>query len=305
MLKLEGIRAGLPKSIYGEEVISEEEIEIVKERILELIERIKENDEIFNPYSTGLSNLFKDDAGFRTRQFKILNNNIKVLTLVNSDSRPKVVYDGQEYPISTRQDIEDACNLTKEQKEIQSYKIKFFNDHIRPAILEHGKEKSIISGNIQCLTVSELGDILSQKEIVIDRQRLQETILKPLSDHGFLEKFRDPDNNSRDIYMVADTFLEKQASIESTLIDTSTLDDSCVKSFVNKYLEQRFNKGILEIKDENGNKITPNELVDILCEIVVQTPKNRHKIGSNEASMSNENEILSILPLPVTKEVQN
>jgi len=277
MLKLEGIRAGLPKSIYGEEVISEEEIEIVKERILELIERIKENDEIFNPYSTGLSNLFKDDAGFRTRQFKILNNNIKVLTLVSSDSRPKVVYDGQEYPISTRQDIEDACNLTKEQKEIQSYKIKFFNDHIRPAILEHGKEKSIISGNIQCLTVSELGDILSQKEIVIDRQRLQETILKPLSDHGFLEKFRDPDNNSRDIYMIADTFLEKQASIESTLIDTSTLDNSCVKSFVNKYLEQRFNKGILEIKDENGNKITPNELVDILYKIDAQTIQNRHE----------------------------
>jgi len=31
------------------------------------------------------------------------------------------------------------------------------------------------------------------------------------------------------------------------------------------------------ILDENGNKITPNELVDILCEIVAQTPKNKHK----------------------------
>jgi len=196
MLKLEGIRSSLPGSIFSEEIISEEEIEEIRKSIAGLIEKIKNNDEIFNPYGIGLSNLFKDDAGFRTRQFKVLNNNITILTLVNSDSRPKIVYEDEEFPISTRQDIEDACNLTKEQKEIQSYKIKFFNDHIRPSILNQGKGKSLVTGTINCLTVSELTDILSKKGITTDRQRLQETILKPLVEHGFLEKFPDPDNKS-------------------------------------------------------------------------------------------------------------
>jgi len=290
MLKLEGIRSSLPGSICSEEIISEEEIEEIKKSIVGLIEKIRKNDEILNPYGIGLSNLFKDDAGFRTRQFKVLNNNIRILTLVNSDSRPKIVYDDEEFPISTRQDIEDACNLTKEQKEIQSYKIKFFNDHIRPSILNQGKGKSMVTGTINCLTVSELTDILSKKGITTDRQRLQETILKPLVEHGFLEKFPDPDNKSRDVYLVTDTFVEKEARIESTLIDTSLLDASCVDSFVENYIEQRFNKGILEILDENGNKITPKELLDTLYKIDAQTTQNRHKIGSNEASNSIEGE---------------
>jgi len=290
MLKLEAIRSSLPDAICSEEIISEEEFEQIKKQIVHMIEKFKDNDEIFNPYGYGLSNLFKDDAGYRTRQFKVLNNNIRVLTLVNSDSRPKIVYDGKEFSISTRQDVEDACSLTKEQKEIQSYKIKFFNDHIRPSILRHGKEQSLVSGTILCLTVSELADILSRKGITTDRQRLQETILKPLVEHGFLEKLPDPDNKSRDVYNVSDAFVERQADVESTLIDTSLLNVSCVRAFVEKYLEQRFNKGTLEILDESGNKINLKEIVDILYKIDAQTTQNRHKIGSNEASKSNEGE---------------
>ena len=292
MLKLEGLRSSLPKFIYDEEVISEEEIEQTKQKILEIIEKVKKNDEIVNPYGEGLAELFAEDAGYRTRQSKVLNNNITVLTLANFDSRPKIIKDGVEIPISTRQDIEDACNLTKEQKEIQSYKIKYFNDHIKPAIQEDGKEKSLVTGKTKCLTVSGIVDVLSQKEkkVTVDRQRLQETILKPLVEHGFLEQFPDDDNLSRYVYTIANRFLEKDASVESTLIDTSTLDTSCVKSFLGDYIEQRFNQGTLEILDENRNKITLIELVDTLCKIDAQTTQNRHKIGSNEASNSIEGE---------------
>jgi hypothetical protein len=103
-----------------------------------------------------------------------------------------------------------------------------------------------------------------------------------------LERFPDPDNKSRDVYIVSDTFVEKEARIESTLIDTSLLDISCIELFVENYIEQRFNKGILEILDENGNKITPKELVDILYKIDAQTIQNRHKTSNNEASKSKE-----------------
>ena len=295
MLQLEGLRSGLPKSIYGEEVISEEEVEQIKEKIVNLIEKIKINDEIVNPYSIGLSNLFKDDAGYRTRQFKVLNNNIKILTLTNSESRYILRYDGEEFPISTRQDIEEAVSLTKEQKEIQAYKIKFFNDYIRPALLEQGKEKQLVTGSIRCLTASGIIDVLSHKGINQDRQRMQETFLKPLGEHGFLDYFLDEDNKSRYVYAVAEKYVSQDADVESTLIDTSTLDDSCVKSFVNRYVEQRFNREEIALKDADGTNITPKQLIDILSQIDAKTTQNRHKITNNEASMSIEKERQEIL----------
>lgn len=284
MLQLEGIRASLPNSIYQEEILSDEEIEHLKERINELIEEIKESNEIVNPYGIGLANLFKDDAGFRTRQLKILNNNIRVHTLANFKNRPKIVYDGKRFPIATRLDIDEACNLTKEPREIQSYKIKVFNDVIRLAILQNGTEKNLINGTVKGLTASEIVEILTKKDSTTDRQRLQETILRPLVDHGFLEKSLDPDNRTRDIYSITPRYINDEASVESTLIDISTLDESCIESFVNGYIKQRFNKGQLTIEDQQGNSISIENLLTILHRIDISDGKNRYKLGNNETS---------------------
>ena len=289
MLEFEALRSSLPHSIRQEEIISDAEIEQLKQHIQQIIEQIPDSGEIVNPYGEGISKLFADDAGSRTRQFKILNNNIRIHTLVNAKFRPKIIYDEITTPIAIRLDVEEACKLTKEPKEIQPYKIKFFNDHIRPVILENGKQKSLITGIIQCLTVSELSDIFLQKGITTDRQRLQETILAPLVVHGFLEKFQDPDNKSRDVYIIANAFLEKQASVESTLVDTSLLDVSCVELFIKKYIKQRFDSGKLEIFDANDTGRNPEQLVDILQNVTC-IPKNRHENDSNEASTSIEGE---------------
>ena len=284
MLQLEGIRSSLPNSIYQEEILSDEEIEHLKERIHELIKEIKENNEIINPYGIGLADLFKDDAGFRTRQLKILNNNIRVHTLVNSKNRPKIIYEDKKIPIVTRLDIDEACNLTKESREIQSYKIKVFNDVIRPAILQNGIEKNLVNGTVKGLTASEIVEILAKKDSTTDRQRLQETILRPLVDHGFLEKFQDPANRTRDIYTVSVRYVNEEASVESTLIDISILNESCVESFVNNYIKQRFDKGQLTIEDQNGNSISVEDLLIILHTIDVKHTQNRHELDNNETS---------------------
>lgn len=289
MLEFEALCSSLPHSIRQEEIISDDEIEQLKQQIQQIIKQVQESGEIINPYGEGLSKLFSDDAGSRTRQFKILNNNIRMHTLVNAKYRPKIIYDGITTSIAIRLDVEESCKLTKESKEIQPYKIKYFNDHIRKTILDLGKEKQTVGGSIKCLTASEIADHITKKGITTDRQRLQETYLKHLVSHGFLEEFVDPDNKSRYVFAVSTPYLENEANIESTLIDTSLLDVSCVESFVEKFLEQRFNQDTLEILDENGNKITPKELLDIL-ENRCSTPKIRHEMSSNEASKSNEGE---------------
>ena len=290
MLEFEALRSSLPHSIRQEEIISDAEIEQLKQHILQIIEQIPDSGEIINPYGEGISKLFPDDAGSRTRQFKILNNNIRMHTLVNAKFRPKIIYDGITTSIVTRLDVEESCKLIKESKEIQPYKIKYFNDHIRKAILETEKEKQTVGGSIKCLTASEIADCITNKGITIDRQRLQETFLKHLVSHGFLEEFSDPDNKSRYVFAVSVSYTEKEANIESTLIDASLLDESCVESFVNKYIKQRFDSGKLEIFDTNDSVINPEQLVDILQQIVTCTPKNRHKIDSNEASTNIEGE---------------
>jgi len=289
MLDLEAVHSSLPNSIYQEEIISDDEIEQLKQQIQQITQQIPDSGEIINPYGEGLSKLFNDDAGSRTRQFKILNNNTRMHTLVNAKFRPKIIYDGITTPIVTRLDVEESCKLTKEPKEIQPYKIKYFNDHIRNAILEKGKEIQTVGGAIKCLTASEIADHITKKGITADRQRLQETYLKHMVSHGFLEESVDPDNKSRHVFAVSVSYTEKEAKIESTLIDTSLLDVSCVESFVSKYIEQRFDSGKLEIFDESENKITPKELIDTIQNRCSHT-QNRHEIGSVEASTSIEKE---------------
>jgi hypothetical protein len=287
MLEFEALRSSLPHSIRQEEIISDDEIEELKQQMQQIIQQISDSGEIINPYGEGLSKLFPDDAGSRTRQFKILNNNTRMHTLVNAKYRPKIIYDGITTPIATRLDVEESCKLTKESKEIQPYKIKYFNDHIRKAIFETGKEKQTVGGSIKCLTASEIADCITKKGITTDRQRLQETYLKHCVSHGFLEEFVDPDNKSRYVFALSTPYLEKEAKIESTLVDTSLLDVSCVNSFVSKFIEQRFNSGKLEILDENNNVLTPKELLENLQQIVAQTPKIRHEMSSIETSKSN------------------
>ncbi|MBM3910893.1 MAG: hypothetical protein FJ356_04525 [Thaumarchaeota archaeon] len=289
MLELEAIRSSLPDSIYQEEVISYDEIEHLRNQVREIIEQVRNYGEVLNPFGLGLERLFKADGGFRTRQFKILNSNITIHTLVNAKYRPKIIHDEIKVPVVTWTDIEESCNLIKEPREIQPYKIKFFNDCIRASILEYGKEKQFVDGSTRCLTASEIADILTKKGRATDRQKLQETFLKPLVSHGFLEEFTDPDNKSRHIYALGKTYLEEQASIESTLIDTSTLDLSCVDSFINEYLKQRFESGNLRIFDENNCEITPDKLIELLHTIDTQHPQNRNEIDIIEASTSIEN----------------
>lgn len=284
MLDFEATKSSLPDFIYQEEIVSEEVIEELKEALRHLTEEIKHDNEIVNPYAKGISTLMKSDAGYRTRQLKILNNNIRMHTLANSKNRPRIIHEGKKFPITTRLDIEKACILTKEPREIQPYKIKVFNEQIRLALLQNGIDRNLLSGKIKCLTANELVEILEKTNTTVDRQRLQETILKPLAEHGYLEKARDESNKTRDIYYLPLRFIENQASLESTLIDVSAIDSTCLDSYVNQYLKQRFDNGIITLEDEKGNSISIEELLTLLHSIDVRYGQNRNESCNNDSS---------------------
>jgi len=286
MLELEAVHSSLPDFIFQEEILNEEEIENIQQKIVDHIEELKENNQILNPFALGISALFPDDAGSRTRQLKILNNNTRMLTLLNQNNRPKLVVDSEKIPIVTRKDIEDACNLTKEPREIQQYKIKVFNDEIKPAIKQHGHDISLVNGTVSVLTASEILEHVKISQINA-RQKLQETILRPLVDQGFLEETLDPNDRTRYIYYLPKKYLSTDAILESTLIDISTLDYLCLELFVEKYLKQRFEKGELTLEDEKGNSISLQQLIELLNNRRLDI-QNRHELDNNDSSIDVE-----------------
>jgi hypothetical protein len=290
MLELEAMRSSLPNSIFQQEIISEYEIKQTQEKIKQIISIIETSDQILNPFGIGLQSLLKDDAGFRTRQLKVLNNNIRMQTMINSVQRPKIILDDEKIPVTMLDDVYQASRLTKQSMEIQPYKIKQFNEYIRKFILESGTSKTIATNTVLCLTATQIAELFSIHGIYTDRQRLQETILKPLSQHGYLEEFQDPENRSRHVYAVSSQYVTTEASIESTLIDTSTLDVSCVDSFIDQFLKHRFHTGMITILDKDGSEITLETLCNVVKQIDAQHPKNRHKIDNIEASISIDNQ---------------
>lgn len=272
MLRIKSLRNSLPTPFYQKKIISEEEIKEARKKVKQLIENVKKyvDDEhpILDLYGDAISEVFKADAGYRSRQLDILESNITVLTLANASQRPKIIVDEIEYPVALKSDIIRANKLTKEPTNIVLTKIQFFNMHIKPAIKKIGKEKTLVDGTVICASARELADEIkvNNPEITTDRKKLLETYLQPLTEHGYLEKFEDPENRRQHLYSLAPRYQNEDASIESTFIDMSTIDDSCLNIFKEKWLNCRFDSET-RIVDMKGDEITFLQLLDIVTSI--------------------------------------
>lgn len=93
----------------------------------------------------------------------------------------------------------------------------------------------------------------------------------PLSQHGFLERTKDPTNKTRDIFWIPERYLNQNATVESTLIDTSTLDESCVSLFIKKYITSRYKEEEYQFYDLNDQTISVEELCKQVIRIDVQS----------------------------------
>jgi len=286
MLELSSLKSSIPDCIFQEEVISDSEINRAKQLIEGMIHNA-EHFQVINPFSDFIQAKFTDDAGFRTRQLNILLANINMHTLANAKYRPKFAYNGTVSVISTITDIREANRLTKRPTPVPPAKIQFFNKYVRAAILENGKDVTLIEGTVKCLTASQIADFITAKGIATDRKKLQETYLRPFVDHGYLEEFQDPASRNRNVYCLPEKYESAEAGLESTFIDDLDVDVSCVKSFVDRIITRRLKSGKLE--DERGTEITPEQLIDLVLNRRVG-PDFRNENGIVDTSMNVEGE---------------
>jgi hypothetical protein len=293
-------RHGLPTEIFEEEVVSKQDLEYAKELTQILIENVKRyssnKNPIVNPYSDKLAILFPHDSGSRSRQYSRLVQMITVITLCNANKRHKVVIGNNVYPIVELDDIKKAVSLMKENSVLPTQKIQFFNDVFKLVFVKTATDISLVDQTVKAVTANEMAEGIRKQFKVhknIDRKKLTETYFDTWVDHGLLESARDPRNNSRFIYWIAKQYENQKVGLESSLIDTSSLDRSCLESFVNKYLKRRFESGKLRLIDENDHDVTLDMLIQNISldkgtQNVTQPTQNRHKNTSGETTISDD-----------------
>ena len=219
---------------YEQDVISPHEKETTKSKVLQLIKSMESFHGVFNPYSEQIAEIFPNDKGFRARQLNTLSTTINLITSSRSEERYSLIGNEKQFIISSLEDVVEANKLIKQSKPLAITKIQYFNEKIKPILL----------GKLSSCTAREIADKLN-----LDRKRLLETSLTPLVDHGYLESTTDLSNRTQLLFSIAPKYVDKDASFESTFIDTSTLDNSCLKSAFECRLEQGYK--IVNFKGES------------------------------------------------------
>jgi len=295
-------RHGLPNEIFEDEIVSKQDLEYAKELTQILIENVKRfgssKKPILNPYADKLATLFPHDSGSRSRQYSRLVQMITVITLCYTNKRCKVVIGNNTYPIVELQDIEKAVSLMKENSTLPSHKIQFFNDVFKPVFEKIATEITLVNQKVKAVTANDMVEGIKKQfkeQDGLDRKKLTENYLETWVDYGLLEQSQDPRNKSRNIYWIAKQYENEKVGLETTLIDTSLLDESCLESFVNKYLKQRFESEKLRVIDDKDQDISLERLIQNISldkdtQNATHTPQNRHENTSGETTISDDSE---------------
>lgn len=286
-MDLIGKASGLPKELYEEFVISEKEKQRIKELGSRLIELIKNsNGEVFNPFMDVLSAQFPHEVGYRWRQYQRFNSLLTLHCLCYSNQRLKLLINGRKMPVITKGDIEWTIEIMKDASIIPPNKIQWFREIFIPGWKKCYQTVDFSRNQDSSLErdVATSGDIVKyiqeQGKGKTTTKQIRETYLETLLDNGLIEKDTDPRNRSRDVYWPSEGYGE---TIKSSLIATSSLDESCVSSCLEKYIKRRFS---FEIEDKI---LSQEEIIPyILSKNVTQEAKIEPKNGSGEATNSGD-----------------
>ena len=257
---------GLPKKLYEQKVISEEETLHAKMLIQAVCKNLEKytDKNTMNFWVERLAELMKDNAGSRNRQFDRFLSLLDIITLCNSYRRPKAIIEGVENVLTTLADVQKAASLMKESASLPGHKIAWFNNVLKKAIKEKGREQNVLvydsngSTTIKALTASDLAIYSGLK-----RQQVQETYLSDFIDNGYVESISDEKNHKLFWYYVASRYEKEDIKPLSTLIDTSDIKPSCLESFVKNNEGCRLSSEDY-YQDIEGNRITLEQVLNIL-----------------------------------------
>lgn len=149
-------KAGLPKTLQQDIIISDRDIELAKECVIHIEDQMAKFSGVWIPYHKILANALPDEKGTDSRATKRIFSLLHILPLVRSNLRPRLDYCDENLVIATLEDLGDVLRLTRNTSSIPVYKMRFFNEIFSPCCND-------ISGASKMVTTRQLCDYLKDK----------------------------------------------------------------------------------------------------------------------------------------------
>ena len=197
-------KKGLPSIIQQQIIISDDEIEITKNCVLiikQKINELKSNNKngkisLWIPYYELLQKELPANKGtdvrFAKRVFSLLN----IVSIVKSDLRMVLMMEGESSIIANLEDLREILSITQNFDGLPKFKVEFFNDIFYPCFAnktepdskKNDKGETIKEEEIIVVTTRQLCDYY--KEIYkkpISTDNLKHTYLNQLTNEGIID----------------------------------------------------------------------------------------------------------------------
>ncbi len=197
---------GLPMLIQKQIILSDEEIELAKECILYLKQRISElNSSVWIPFAKSLERELPSNKGTDVRFAKRIFSLLILLAILRSDKRKTLIIENEQSVIVEVDDLKEALEITQNFDGIPKYKKDFYNEIFYPCYIlktepdnnkDNSKGESIIA-----VTTKQLCEYYKKiKNKIISSDNMKKTYLDELQNSGLIDSEPSAINQRQFIY---------------------------------------------------------------------------------------------------------
>ncbi len=213
--KLISLKYGLPNLIQQQIIISESEMDFVKQCILltkqnitELQSKNKDNGNkisVWIPYAEFLGNELPSNKGTDVRFQKRIFSLLRIVPTIKFNLRKLLVLEGETSVIADLEDLKEVLSITQNFEGIPKFKVDFFNDIFYPCY-KSKTEPDSNSDNLKkedriAVTTQQLCEFFkAKKEKPISSDNLKKVYLNELINNGIIDYTPSKIHGRRDIY---------------------------------------------------------------------------------------------------------
>jgi Bifunctional DNA primase/polymerase, N-terminal len=222
---------GYPNSIQQQIIISDGEVEITKNCVLLIKNKINnlksqnKNGKIsmWIPFADLLQKELPANKGTDVRFVKKIFSLLNIVPIVKNDLRMVLMMEGESSIIANLEDLKEVLSITQNFDGLPKFKAEFFNDIFYPCFTKktepdsktNDKGETIKEEEIRAVTTRDLCNSFKEvKKKPISTDNLKHTYLNPLINEGIIDYTESKINSRQNIYYPLVTEL---LSIESIM----------------------------------------------------------------------------------------
>jgi hypothetical protein len=153
-----GMRAGAPHCVWQKEVISDHQVEVARECVKYLFNRIKKLSEdkveekrslTYIPFSDILSKALPSGKGTDNRINNRIYSFLKMVVISRSQLRKKIVVDNETLIVAELEDLHEALHIAQNNIGIPTFKLEVFREIFIPSWRQLERMEAVIQRDIE------------------------------------------------------------------------------------------------------------------------------------------------------------